>query len=72
MNILDKIRTADPNTRVLFLSPDKAAESICDIQALREAVSRNDWYCAKCTRTFPDTPDGKTAYYGHCCYGKNV
>lgn len=38
MNILDKIRTADPKTRVSFLHPDRAAESICDIQELRDAI----------------------------------
>lgn len=38
MNILDKIRDADPRTRVSFLHPDRAAESICDIQELREAI----------------------------------
>lgn len=40
MNILDKIRDADPRTRVSFLHPDRAAESICDIQELRDAVNR--------------------------------
>lgn len=38
MNILDKIKTAPDNTRVSFLHPDRAAESICDIQELREAI----------------------------------
>ena len=38
MDILDKIRTADPKTRVSFLHPDRAAESICDIQELRDAI----------------------------------
>lgn len=38
MNVLEMIRTADPKTRVSFLSPDKRAEDICDIQALRMAL----------------------------------
>lgn len=38
MNVLEMIRTADPKTRVSFLSPDKRAEDICDIQALRMAI----------------------------------
>lgn len=51
MNILDKIRTADPKTRVSFLHPDRAAESICDIQELRDVIKcRHGVYspCAEC------------------------
>lgn len=38
MNVLDIIRDADERTRVSFLSPDKRAESICDVGELREAI----------------------------------
>lgn len=60
MDILDKIRTADPKTRVSFLHPDRAAESICDIQELREAIEREAHLQAVKTTLRLNTPQVMT------------